>query len=95
MANRDGTILHKSKQHKKGKNHDYTVYKDEHPIITPPQVENYFDLGYHGIENDFPDLKAVLPVKKKRNIQLTKKEKRYNKRHRRQRVIVEHTISVE
>jgi DDE superfamily endonuclease len=48
---------------------------------------------YHGIENDFPDLKAVLPIKKKRNIELTnKKEKRYNKRHSRQRVIVEHTI---
>ena len=44
--------------------------------ITPPQVKNYFDLGYHGIENDFPDLKAVLPIKKKRNIELTKKKKR-------------------
>jgi DDE superfamily endonuclease len=84
MVNKEGTILHKSNQHKKGKNHDYTVYKDEHPI-TPLQVKNYFDLGYHGIENDFPDLKAVLPIKKKRNIELTKTEKRYNKRHSRQR----------
>ena len=92
MVNKEGKILHKSNQHKKGRQHDYSVYKDEHPI-TPPQVENYFDLGYHGIENDFPDLKAVLPLKKKCNvIELTKKEKRYNKRHRRQRVIVEHTI---
>ena len=91
MVNKEGKILHKSNQHKKGKQHDYSVYKDEHPI-TPPQVKNYFDLGYYGIENDFPDLKAVLPVKKKRNIELTKKEKRYNKRHSRQRVIVEHTI---
>ena len=48
--------------------------------ITPPQVKNYFDLGYKGIEKDFPDLKVVLPVKKKRNIELTKIEKRYNKR---------------
>jgi hypothetical protein len=69
--------LHKSNQHKKGRRqHDYTVYKDEHPI-TPSQIENYFDLGYHGIENDFPDLKAILPVKKKCNIELTKpKQKR-------------------
>ena len=37
-------------------------------------------------------MKAVLPIKKKRNLTLTEKEKRYNKRHRRQRVIVEHTI---
>ena len=91
MVNAEGKILHKSNQHKKGRKHDYSVYKDEHPI-TPPQIKNYFDLGYHGIENDFPDLKAVLPIKKKRNIELTKKEKRYNKRHSRQRVIVEHTI---
>ena len=42
--------------------------------ITPPQVKNYFDLGYHGIENDFPDLKAVLPIKKKRNIEHQKRK---------------------
>lgn len=91
MVNKDGKILHKSNQHKKGKQHDYSVYKDEHPL-TPPQVKNYFDLGYHGIEKDFPDLKAILPIKKKRNIELTKTEKRYNKKHSRQRVVVEHTI---
>jgi hypothetical protein len=37
-------------------------------------------------------VKAVLPVKKKRNVELTEKEKPYNRRHRRQRVIIEHTI---
>ncbi|HJT84164.1 MAG TPA: transposase family protein [Nitrososphaeraceae archaeon] len=91
MVNKVGKILHKSNKHKKGRQHDYSVYKDEHPL-TPSQVENYFDLGYYGIENDFPNLKAVLPVKKKRNIELTRTERRYNKRHSRQRVIVEHTI---
>lgn len=91
MVNKEGKILYKSNQHKKGRQHDYSVYKDEHPI-TPPQVENYYDLGYVGVETDFPDLKAVLPIKKKHNIKLTKKEKRYNKKHSRQRVIVEHTI---
>ena len=90
LVNKEGTILHKSKS-KKGRKHDYPVYKNEHPII-PTNVENYYDLGYQGIEKDFPDSKAVLPVKKKRNIQLTKTEKRYNKKHSRQRVIVEHPI---
>ena len=33
-----------------------------------------------------------MPVKKKRNIELTRTEKRYNKKHSRQRVIVEYTI---
>ncbi len=74
IVNKEGKILHKSK-YKKGKNHDYSVYKDEHPI-TPPQVKNYFDLGYKGIENDFPNLKVILPVKKKRNIELSKKKKK-------------------
>ena len=90
MVNKKGNILYKSK-YKKGKQHDYSVYKDERPI-TPSQVENYYDLGYYGIKKDFPDLKTVLPIKKKRNTELTKKEKRYNKKHSRQRVIVEHTI---
>jgi hypothetical protein len=65
---------------------DSIFYKDEHPI-TPPNVKNYYDLGYVGEEKDFPNVKAVLPVKKKHNIELTEKEKIYNKRHRRQRVI--------
>lgn len=57
MVNKEGIILHKSNQHKKGKNNDYSVYKDEHPI-TPPQIKNYFDLGYHdGIEITFLILK--------------------------------------
>ena len=43
MVNKKGEILYKSKQHKKGKNHDYTVYKDEHPL-TPSQVKNYLTL---------------------------------------------------
>ena len=91
IVNKEGKILYKSNHYKKGKQHDYSVYKDEHPT-TPSQVENYYDLGYKGIEKDFPDLKVVLPVKKKRNIELTRTEKRYNKKHSRQRVIVEHTI---
>jgi hypothetical protein len=73
MVNKEGKILYKSNQHKKGRQHDYSVYKDEHPI-TPPQVENYYDLGYVGVETDFPDLKAALPIKKKHNTKLTKKK---------------------
>jgi hypothetical protein len=91
LVNKKGEILHKPNKHKKGRQHDYAVYKDDYPT-TPKSVKNYYDLGYVGIEKDFPDVKAVLPVKKKRNTDLTEKEKMYNKRHRRQRVIVEHTI---
>ena len=47
MVNKEGKILHKSRHHKKGRQHDYTVYKDEQPQ-TPSQVENVLDLGYLG-----------------------------------------------
>ena len=47
MVNKEGKILHKSRHHKKGRQHDYTVYKDEQPQ-TPSQLENVLDLGYLG-----------------------------------------------
>ncbi len=90
MVNKEGKILYKSK-YKKGRQHDYMVYKDEQPQI-PSQVENVLDLGYLGCEKDFPTVKYSLPIKKKRNIDLTVEEKEYNKNHSRQRVIIEHTI---
>ena len=58
MVNSEGLILHKTK-HKRGRKHDYDVYKNNHPPITPPQVENVLDLGYLGVQNDFPTVKSV------------------------------------
>ena len=50
-------------------------------FITPKQVVNVFDLGYLGVEKDFPgQLSAALPYKKRRNQQeLPAEEKDYNK----------------
>jgi hypothetical protein len=47
MVNSEGLILHKTER-KKGRIHDYDVYKNNHPII-PLQVENVLDLGYLGV----------------------------------------------
>ena len=95
MVNKEGKILlYKSNHHKKGRRqHDYTVYKKEHPI-TPSQVENVLDLGYLGCEKDFPTVKYSLPIKKKkRHMELTEEQIEYNKNHSRLRVIIEeHTI---
>src|SRR6476659_7416028 len=63
MVNNEGLILHKT-GHKSGRKHDYDIYKRNHPI-TPVQVENVFDLGYFGVQNDFPTVKSVLPFRKK------------------------------
>ena len=58
MVNSEGLILHKT-GHDRGRIHDYDVYKNNHPPITPPQVENVLDLGYLGVQNDFPTVKSV------------------------------------
>ncbi len=91
MVNNRGYILHKA-GHKKGRRHDYDVYKNNHPL-TPKQVVNVLDLGYLGVETDFPEQLSALPYKKKRNQQeLSAEEKEYNKIHSKKRIVIEHTI---
>ena len=51
-VNNRGYILHKV-GYKKGRKHDFDSYKKDHPV-TPKQVVNVVDLGYLGIEKDFP-----------------------------------------
>ena len=67
MVNNHGIIIHKT-DYKKGKQHDYDIYKKNHPV-TPKEVVNVLDLGYLGIEKDFPEQLSSLPNKKKRNQQ--------------------------
>ncbi len=74
MVNNRGYILHKL-GHKKGRMHDYNIYKKNHPII-PKQVVNVVDLGYLGVEKDFPEQLSALPYKKKRNQRVTTRRKR-------------------
>ena len=90
MVNDQGTIIHKS-NYKKGHRHDYDIYKKNHPI-TPEKVVNVFDLGYLGVETDFPEQLSSIPNRKKRNVELSQKEKEYNESHSRKRIIIEHTI---
>jgi hypothetical protein len=92
MVNSEGTILHKT-DHKRGRVHDYEIFKNNHPT-TPLQVENVLDLGYLGVQNDFPTVKSVLPFRKNRKkSELSNEEKKYNRKHSKLRVIVEHTVS--
>jgi hypothetical protein len=92
MVNGEGAILHKT-GHKRGRIHDYEIFKNNHPI-TPLQVENVLDLGYMGVQNDFPTVKSVLPFRKKRKkSELSDEEKKHNRKHSKLRVVVEHTVS--
>ncbi len=90
MVNNRGFIIHKL-GHKKGCRHDYDIYKKNHPV-TPNKVVNVFDLGYLGVENDFPDQISSLPYRKKRNQKLSEEKTEYNKNHSKKRIVIEHTI---
>jgi DDE superfamily endonuclease len=90
MVNNRGYILHKIR-HKKGRKHDYDIYKSNH-LITPKEVVNVYDLEYLGVEKDFPEQLSALPYRKKRNQDLSQEEKEYNKIHSRKRIVIEHTI---
>jgi DDE superfamily endonuclease len=91
MTNNRGFVIHKANHHKNGKRHDYDVYKKNHPV-TPKQVVTVFDLGYLGIESDFPEQLSALPNRKKRNLELSQEEKEYNVIHAKKRIVIEHTI---
>ena len=59
VNNHRGYIIHKA-NHKKGKRHDYNVYKRNHPVTPSKQVVNVIDLGYLGVEKDFPEQLSAL-----------------------------------
>lgn len=91
MVNNQGIIIYKT-NHKKGRRHDYDIYKKNRPV-TPKQVVSVFDLGYLGVEKDFPGQKSSLPNRKKRNQkELAQEEKDYNQNHSRKRILIEHVI---
>ena len=71
-----------------GKKHHYKIYKTNHPV-TPKDVENIFDLGFVGVEKEYPEQKSALPIKKKKKNQkeLTlEEEKEYNRIHSKKRI---------
>ena len=91
MVNNKGLIIHKT-GHKKGRRHDYDIYKKNHPV-TPKDVVSVFDLGYLGVGKDFPDQKSSTPDRKKRNLkELAQGEKEHNQNHSSTRIVIEHTI---
>ena len=92
MVNNRGIIIHKTK-HKKGHRHDYNIcrYENNHPV-TPKQVVSVFDLGYLGVEKDYPEQLSSLPNKKKRNTDLSQVEKECNQNHSGKRIAIGHTI---
>ena len=70
-ANQKGLIIYKTTHRQTGRKHDYNVYKKNHPEL-PKDVVNMFDLGFLGVEEDFPQQLSSLPFKKEKDCELTR-----------------------
>jgi hypothetical protein len=77
-----------------GKEHDFSILKEE-----LPPGQNWFskfevklDLGYQGFKDEYDCLKVSIPVKKKKNFDLTDDQKAENKAKSSERINVEHSI---
>ena len=65
----------KQQNTRKERRHDYDIYKKNHPV-TPPQVVDVINLGYLGVEKDFPEqLSLHYPIKRKEIASCLKKKK--------------------
>jgi len=53
----------------------------------------FYDLGYLGVEKDFPDQISIIPYKKKKGKELTDSQKEWNKTQSKIRIKVEHIIA--
>jgi len=90
-ANQKGLLIYKTKRRQRGRRHDYRIYKKNHPKL-PKDVLSMLDLGFLGVEKDFPEQKSSLPIKKEKDHELTEVQKEYNKNHSAKRIVIEHAI---
>src|SRR5712692_713873 len=73
IVNGKGAIVHKTR-HARVRRHDYGIFKQNRPEL-PPGVRPGVDLGYYGIQNDYPELNAWIPYKKEIGKELTEEQK--------------------
>ena len=58
-------IIYKTKHKQTGKRHDYKIYKDNHPKL-PNEVTSIYDLGFLGVENDYPETEIISTHQKRK-----------------------------
>ena len=54
------------------------IMQIKHPVLSE-DLMIFYDLGYLGVEKDFPDQISVLPYKRKKGKKLTIPQKEWNK----------------
>lgn len=76
-----------------GKASDITVLRaTAPPRFIPKHVKTHVDLGFKGLETEFPDHRFSIPHKKPKSRDLTNAQKARNKKKSAVRVLVEHAI---
>jgi hypothetical protein len=78
-----------------GKRHDYRMFKEEFPppsVVFPKGISLWMDLGFVGVEKDYPDAIVIMPKKKPKGKELTDDAKAWNRVVSGFRVLVEHAI---
>ena len=89
-TNQNGLIIYKTKHKQIGKRHDYKIYKDNHPKL-PNEVTSMYDLGFLGVEDDYPEQKSSLPIKKEKDCELMCSKKSTTESFS-ERIVIEHDI---
>jgi hypothetical protein len=72
----------------KGAEHDFKIYKDTIGKNISNSIPLDADLGYQGIEHYHSN--SFIPIKSSKKHKLSKREKTYNRRLSRRRVVIEH-----
>jgi hypothetical protein len=76
-----------------GHRHDYALFKEwDCPSALPDEVYAWVDLGFQGIESDFPDWSVCIPAKKPKGQELDEEQRGLNFLKASTRVLVEHAI---
>lgn len=71
----------------KGKQHDFSVFKDSRLLLHPDALV-LVDSGYQGIQKYHQN--SILPIKKKKGQPLSAEDKAHNKALAKRRIFIEH-----
>ena len=77
-----------------GRKHDFTLLKEEaSPENMPRKIKKHMDLGFKGMQKQFPDHVIVMPKRKARTKELSEFAKEQNKKKSSIRVLVENALA--
>jgi transposase len=94
VVTKSGQVLWVSESVPGGRVHDNRLLKRSRVMERlPKQVTKRVDLGYQGVETDYPDHAVVIPKKKPPKQELTPSQKRQNRKKAKRRIVVEPTLA--